>query len=362
MRKKIIYGVCMLGLVALVATSCKKKDENTNSFAAKFGTLQIVNIDDDDRAYFDPTTLQTYFVAGDQIMVYNINDDPAKSKRAIFQAETDCDENYVSTFVNTQENIGYAPGYHAFYPAGMATTFDGTYQTFYWGRTQVAYPMSANFSSYALQDISIPQAAYTTYDEQFFRFALIFGMARFKVQCAPYNPGPNGVDRYVRMIEVRDNQFNLHGSVRLKPNKIDTAKLNTMMRYLRESDDISYDQMWQEYVISHEGDGLGYSAIGGGKDVVYDYSGMNGGNGAILNNTDDTYLWVGLRPGAFAYGFEVDIHVYDPSANGGEGGTKVITINKWKNPNRLYGIRPGIITTFNCGDITNQVNSAPVSY
>ena len=70
MKKKIFYGICMLGLVALVATSCKKKEGTTNSFGATHGALQAVDIDGE-RAYLDPETYLTMWDDGDAIKVFN---------------------------------------------------------------------------------------------------------------------------------------------------------------------------------------------------------------------------------------------------------------------------------------------------
>jgi len=353
MRKKIIYGVCMLGLVALVSTSCKKNEDNTKSFAANFGALQAVSIDGDERAYFDPETLLTYWQAGDQVKVYNFEN----GRAAIYQTQ-DAGLN-TGRFVSTEGAIGSASGYYAFYPAEMAEDdFDGTYQTFTLGPIQRALPMDSDYESYAMQSISIPQAAYTTAQDAHFYMNIIFGMARFRVKCHPApgeTPGTFGQARYIQKIVVKDNHFNLHGTVRLKPNKINPTLLDQMMTRLIAGgvDDMQYKDMWDDYVVSHVGEGLGYSAIGGGKELTYDYSTLNDGKGVKLSNAHDMFLWVGLRPGAFAYGFTVDLYVWD------NGVTKIIPFTKWENPKYAMAARPGIVNTFNIGSITELVNNYP---
>ena len=72
MRKKIFYGVCMLGLVALVATSCKKKEETTNSFRATHGVFQAVDVEGE-RAYIDLETYLTIWDEGDQIKPFSLS-------------------------------------------------------------------------------------------------------------------------------------------------------------------------------------------------------------------------------------------------------------------------------------------------
>ena len=346
MKKRIFYGICMLGLVALVATSCKKKEETANSFGATHGTFEAID-DDSERAYINPRTYLTIWDEGDQIKVFNFQ----KGRSAIFQVEN-AGAN-TCHFVNQGDDIGYAPLYYAFYPAEMAEgSFDGVYQTFKLEDTQEVRAFDNEGQTYGLQTISIPQAAKTTYQQNHYYFNIIFGIARFKMICEPLNGG----SRYVQKIVVRDKHFNLHGTVTLKPDKIDPTKLNELMDYLIAGDDEEYAQKWSEYVISHEGDGLGYSAIGGGKELTYDFTGLNNvGHGVALNAVDERSLMVGLRPGALAYGFYLDVYVYDNS----DGQVKKITISDYANPqNRDYTIKPAKIKTFNL-DITDWVNAWP---
>ena len=344
MRKKIFYGVCMLGLVALVATSCKKKEETTKSFGATHGTFQVVDVDGE-RAYLDPETYLTIWDDGDAFKVFNFE----KGKEAIFSIEQGVGHNE-AYFVNQGEDIGYASGYYAFYPATMAASqFDGVYQNFELDPIQYVRSMDEDDQSFTLQDISLPQAAYTTYQQNHYYFNIIFGIGNFKMTCGP----KNGKARYVQKIVVKDNHFNLCGEVTLKPNKINGTKLTEMINYLRSGDDAQYAQKWSEYVISHEGDGLGYSAIGGGKELTYDFSSMNNGKGVALNAVDTRSLMVGLRPGALAYGFTLDIYVYDNYDNQ----VKKVTISKYQNENRLYAIRPAYFTNFNVGSIKDLVDN-----
>lgn len=344
MKKKILYGVCMMGLVALVATSCKKKEESANSFGATHGAVEAVSIDDD-RAYIDPVTYLTIWDEEDQIKVFNFH----KGRSAVFQVEN-AGAN-TANFVNQGEDIGYAPGYYAFYPAEMAAdTFDGVYQKFVLDPVQYVRSFSDDGYSYGLQDISIPQAAYTTYQQNYYYFKIIFGVAKFQMTCAP----KNGKSRYVQKIVVRDNHFNLCGEVTLKPNKINQEKLSELMTYLKAGNDEQYAIKWNEYVISHEGDGLGYSALGGGKELTYDFTSLNNiGHGVGLNNVDARSMMVGLRPGALAYGFYLDVYVYDNS----DETVKKITIDKYANENRGYAMEPAKIKTFNIGSITELVNN-----
>jgi hypothetical protein len=310
MRKKIIYGVCMLGLVALVATSCKKNEEKADSFAASFGTLEAVSIDEDDRAYIDPVTSKTFWEAEDKIKIFNFEN----GRSAIYQTEANGVN--VAPFVNNGEYgpIGYAPYYYAFYPADMARElFDGTYQEFTLDATQIVHPLGNATTGYTYGYKSIPQAAKSTIERpNYFQHKIIFGIARFKMRCGqnPYvNPTAVDPTRYVQRIRVTDNYFNLHGTVRMKPNMIDPDELSDMMDLLKNNgvNDPVYRAKWQSYVI----DELGYSANGAGKTIEYDYTLLNGGKGVLLSNAYNADLWVCLRPGAFVNGFTIEVDILD---------------------------------------------------
>jgi len=359
MRKKIIYGVCMLGLVALVATSCKKNEENANSFSASFGTLQEVSIDGDDRAYIYSYTVngkpvhETRWQYGDQIKIFNCENGNA----AIFHTETDHPAN-VAHFFNTGPSIGYASEYYAFYPAEMAKDslggdgWDGEYQTFTLDPVQYIYPRGIDGSQYTVSGFSIPQAAKKAYSDPIYKHQIIFGMAWFMVTCDAADEG-DGVPRYVEKIEVTDNHFNLHGTVKLRPNKINPDKLQQMMNHLKAGgvNDPDYKQKWNEYVIGE----LGYSAQGRGRTLVMDYrnNALNDGKGVKLAGfgNNETRLPICLRPGAFAYGFTLTIWVNDG------GNMKPIIINKWNGENRNMAAEPGKLKRFNVGDITELVDN-----
>lgn len=354
MRKKIIYGVCMLGLVALVATSCKKNEEKANSFSASFGTLEEVSIDGDDRAYIHIYTVngkeihEARWQAGDQIKIYNCENGNA----GIFQTETEQPAN-VAYFFNTGPSIGYASEYYAFYPADMVRGgWDGEYQTFTLAETQHVYPRgSGNSNTYTVSGISIPQAAKKAYSDPIYEHKIIFGLAYFLVKCDNADDG-DGEPRYVEKIVVEDNHFNLHGTVTLRPNKIWPDTLSAMMTRLKAGgvNDPQYKRLWNEYVINE----LGYSAHGEGRTLTMDYrnSALNGGMGVLLGMQQDQRLPICLRPGAFAYGFTLKIYVRD-----GEN-LKIIPITKWNGENRNMAAEPGKIKKFNVGDITTLVNQA----
>ena len=53
MKKKIIFGVCMLGLVAMMATSCKKNEETTQSFPFQEDPMEMDDMNNDGKTIND---------------------------------------------------------------------------------------------------------------------------------------------------------------------------------------------------------------------------------------------------------------------------------------------------------------------
>jgi hypothetical protein len=317
MRKKIIYGVCMLGLVALVATSCKKNEEKADSFAASYGTLEAVSIDDDDRAYINPTNNYTFWETGDKIKVFNFEN----GRSAIYQTEANGVN--VGQFVNNgvYGPIGNASEYYSFYPADMAMdpfVFENGvgYQKFTLGATQYVHPLGnpAYSQDFTFGGVSIPQAAKSEVrnGSYFLQHHLIFGVAKFLVRCGqnPYVDSDTcNPMRYVKRIRVTDNHFNLYGTVTMKPNMIDAGELTAMMDRLKNYglEDPQYKAKWQSYVINE----LGYSAEGYGKTIEFDYSAMNNGDGIMMTTNTLLELPVCLRPGAFVNGFTLEMDILD---------------------------------------------------
>lgn len=348
MKKKILYGICMMTLVALVATSCKKKEETTKVT----GEIALLDDGDGDRAYLNPVDKYTYWNEGDEIKIYNINDaDPSKSSEAVYTV----DQGHVtwSTFSPLDDAIGSSNLYHAFYPLEMAEEpldKEGNYQDFEIPDYQ---PLVFNRTgAWTVGGTSLPMAATAGRDMKF-NFKHIFGVCRFKF-CCDTDPVANPEDptadrmRYLKRIVVTDNKINLSGTVRLKPHKLDEQKLKDIMAAFKGGEELTDIDEYNTYVLSHTGIGLGYSAIGGGKSITYDFSSLNGGKGLQMqpitdpNNPTYVEVLVGLRPGALADGFVI-------TATVGQFGKDDVDVQvlDWQNPeDRSKVVEPNKIKTF----------------
>ena len=347
MKKKIIYGICMMALVAVVATSCKKNEDTATKFSAEIALLE-----DGDRAYLDPADKKTYWEVDDELKVYNIDED--NYKNSVVQIYT-VDNPGTGISPISGGDMGYNTMYYGFYPAEMAkdSLLAGNYQKFDIPDYQ---PLLFNPSgSWTVGGTSLPMAATCTQADPVLRFQHIFGVARFKITCKGDVNGEPTADRlrYLKQLVITDNHFNLSGTVTLKPHKINTQKLKDIMAAFKDGAELTAIGDYNNYVLSHTGDGLGYSAVGGGKTITYDFHELNGGKGLQMNSDYDQYanVLVGLRPGALAYGFTVVATVYQEGK-----GDRDVTILDWQNENRAKVIEPNKIKAFTT-DITNLVNA-----
>ena len=115
--KKVIRCICMVAIVALAFTSCKKNEEKS-SVMIKTQDLVEENLDEN-RAYMTPVNLKIYFEEGDVAMIFNIDEEvPTHSHCAQYEAIQE------GNFVRFQ-NMGTGEvaedildAYYAFYPGG----------------------------------------------------------------------------------------------------------------------------------------------------------------------------------------------------------------------------------------------------
>lgn len=343
MKKKIIYAVCMMGLVALVATSCKKKEEAT-TFIGQIECLEDGGTfgDDDNRAYMHPSSLAVYWEVDDEIKVYNINEDDYE--QTITQIYT-VDQTNMTHSTISGDPVGTNTVFYAFYPAEMCKTgehlLEGNLEVFELSDEQ---PLATPGGAWTFCGTSLPMAAKCE-DLTAFTFKSVFGFARFRLTAEG-----SGNDTWrIAGLKVVDNHFNLSGQVTLKPHKIDTKRLGDIMTAFKGGAELTDIYDYNNYVLSHTGDGLGYSAQGGGNYVICSLLERAGGGLEVsaLNNQWVDVL-VSLRPGALAYGFKLYVYVYPASQQKPTSLTDCteVLIDKWDTVNRNFVTEPNKVKTF----------------
>jgi hypothetical protein len=346
MKKKIIYGICMMALVAVVATSCKKKEEAV-SFTAEIAILQD---GDGDRMYINPVTYVTKWAGNEQVKIYNINDaNPEASVTQVYQVTQ---AGASSPIVGS--GIGYNSTYYAFCPAEMATADleDGNYQVFEIMDNQPLFVNPTEPGQYlvTVSGTSLPMAATCSYSNPYFPFKHIFGIVRFRFKCDPYTEdGSFPKYRKLESMTIEDPYMNLSGSVKLKPHKINETYLSEIMEAYKAGQEFANIDRYQSYVLSHTGEGLGYSAEGGGHTITYDLTDLGG----IQFRPDVEYVTVlvGIRPGALAKGFNVSLDIHEEGAD-----PAIRTINLEFPAKRSKVMEPNTVKGYTM-DITHDVDS-----
>ena len=310
MKKKIIYGVCMLGLLALVATSCKKKEETTSSFLSEEITME----EDDMRYYYDPMNNKFVWENGDYIKVYNADNN--QSDKFTVTATSG------SSFTMTGPNIGSVQNMYAFYPYEMAETqFDvedlrqefkvGNHNDVNEGTFNNVFQAKKVNGRYTICDGMFPKAAKKNANGVF-TFRNFFGMARLHIQ-GVQNPDANAEHQFAKIVKLRieDNQYKLWGTVSLRPFELGNngeAKLKAMMEAYIENGVAFANHSNYSWVMNE----LGYCVgTGGGNtlELCFDNTGY-----PTLPEESSLVCIFGVRPGGLAKGF----HLYAELDNGQE--------------------------------------------
>jgi len=299
MKKKIIYGVCMLGLLALVATSCKKKEETASSFAFDEVTWEE---NDDMRYYYDPLGNQFVWESTDLIKVYNADNNESEKYQVTATGS--------SLYMTGPSWIGTSNNMYAFYPFDMAATpFDkgDLRQEF-----KVGNPHDGTFDNvfqakkvngrFTICDAMFPKAAKRNANGKF-SFKNFFGMARVHIQ-GVQNPNPNAQHQFAKVVRLRieDNEFKLWGTVSLRPfvlgNNGETKLRDIMTAYIDNNMPFEQHANWN-WVMQD----LGYCVGTDGNNTLelcFDNTGY-----PTLPEESGLICIFGLRPGSLAHGFRL---------------------------------------------------------
>ena len=291
--KRIIRTLSLIALVALVATSCKKKEEaNFNMTVGETTGFEVGPSFDGSKAYFDPNDGYRFkWNLGDRVVIYNLDNDYTKSVAGIYTANQ---AGYTTSFSPEGAEVG-APksiGYRVFYNAAKAeTAIDVDNRvTFHVPATQTYEP-----ECWADPNAMVMACtAHATGDHiGIFTMEHIFGYLNIGV-------GHSISDsRQVTSIVVQDDQWNLYGDLSLKLGPVNASTFTSLMNQCYNTNGgESYLTALSQYL-----DVLGYNADGQGKTITMDCS-----KSSNLITGQYKYFFVSLRPGALYKGFTVTIN------------------------------------------------------
>ena len=313
--KKILKGVCMIAVIALAFTSCKKTDEKTGMrFTGSTQTMVEESLDEN-RNYNAPNS-DTRFEEGDQVMFYNLNvDDASYTNYGIYTADSEgkiVDFTYSSgTIINHNPT---ETALFAFYPAEIVNNarlsheneamFEITdYQVY---REKNGNPIASK-GSLCMASKDVVAAGV---DENHFLFDNIMGMLRLNLTSTS--------GKKIQSIVYEDNTFNVTGRVHLKIDKVDPTVLTSLLNnYGQEGNDVALANYIQEsgYYVDATQAGLK------GKTITLDC----GEEGVQLQANKVKSFYITLRPLAMYNGFKLTFnfvggetieYTYDGTASG----------------------------------------------
>jgi hypothetical protein len=294
--KKIVRTLCLVAMVALVATSCRKNEESTK-FEVKMGETYGFEVGpslDGSKAYFDPNSGWSFkWSDDDKLVVYNLSSDWQQSKVATFQAAPGSQGQQYTTFSTTEE-IGQKKdlGFFAFYNLSKAhkDIKEGNRETFEVSKDQY-YEGSYRCDPTAMVMASTVEDADSHHLSGLF-MQHIFGYLDVAI-------ADNVGGKKVREIIVTDKKWNLTGQLSLLLPEVSASEFTNLMN-LCATNNSSYLTELNTYLNT-----LGYSAQGDGKTITLHCGDFQ------LPWRQWQYFLISLRPGALYKGFIVRINYSD---------------------------------------------------
>lgn len=220
--KKILRGVCMLAVVALAFTSCKKNNEqNGIRFSGVTESFVINNTFDEGRAYIGTNgNMNSFFEANDQIMLYNLNsEDATLTNYGIYW--TDKAGHRVDWYYSSGTAINHSTTETAlfgFYPAEIvnnARLWEGDNEAMFEIVDHQTYRKIGN--QVVAPKTTLAMAASDTIaanvEDKVLNFKNIMGVLWLRLT--------DNQSRKITSIVYEDNTFNVTGRVHLKIDEVD---------------------------------------------------------------------------------------------------------------------------------------------
>lgn len=302
---KLAKTLCMMAVVALAFTACKKNDADTKAIPFNASTQTFVQDNENpfEKVYLNNGNVA--FESGDNIMLFNIKANPTTS--APSQADMYTVQPNLVSLVGSGTLDGTTDGnYYAFYPGQVVSGSDllaSNRSTFTLAATQsypsttnpnfdANFPLPANCLYMAAKDLTHTDLTQTVYD-----FQNICGILSFSFF------SPSG--KSVASIEVTDKSFNLVGDVTLRLDKVDPVYMTTLFN--NYSDDAAYQTELQNYLFG--ADGIEYAIANASPTVTL----QCGTDGVALGTTqgEATRFFIVMRPLALLNGFDAVITFTD---------------------------------------------------
>lgn len=331
--KRFVKGVCLMGAVALLATSCNKnKDTNSMVYHVSMDPTETYfaqeqGVWDDgvsERIYIDGN-YQVNFEAGDELMLFNLDATPANSESAVYTVQAAGTGSGI-TLVNldgTGISDEIKDAKYAFYPGANVTTdlSNENRATFTLATTQeYAEGRIAPGTLYMAAKIDKAEEGQLQNDQ--FAMRNICGILQLQFYDSDTeNP------KTVSSIELTNSgEMNITGDVNLKVPAVDPGAMTVLFTNIVAEPE---NEEYQDAIADFKGE-AGYNVTNAGKTIT-----MTNVNKTLGNQANPTSFYFVLRPLALKDGFTVTINFTDNTS-------KTITSTK-VNTNT---IKPNTFRTF----------------
>ena len=230
--KKVFRALCLIAMVALVATSCKKNEE-TKSIAVNIGEVAGYQSNPDfdgAKAYFDPNDgYKVKWNQGDQIMVYNLStSNPSESECARFEAQQGGSGHAQFALADGESMGSKKDQIFVFFQADKAERKVGALK----GNTETfeVLPTQTYDATYKMDPNAMVMASISDYAANnlgTFNMQHIFGFVNIGVA---HNKPSTAIT--VDKIVIRDAAWNLTGELDLKLPEVDPQEFTSLMNQL----------------------------------------------------------------------------------------------------------------------------------
>ena len=296
--KKIVTSICMVALVALAFTSCKK-NETSQAVAFNYSTEQLVNDEGSfEKVYLDDN-YKVQFEPGDLVTVFNITDATGTTSNSVLYEVNN--NNLLEPFMS---------------PSIINPTTAGHYYTFYPGNNVVSVANLGNENRATFRLDATQEGRVDADGKPMIPYSALYMAAKdgtnqtfaqthfhFKNICGVLSPRFYSADgKKIKSIAVTDNAMHLTGDVTLKIHEVDPGYMTTLFNNYPTS----LPQL-ETYKTQ-----LGWSVANAGSTVVVDYSNVPGGGVQLGQTADDaTRFFIVLRPLALLQGCHIVVTTID---------------------------------------------------
>lgn len=335
--KKILKSVCLIAVMALAFTSCKKNNDQKEEGLRIKGSTETFFVDaSENRAYILGN--RPAFEKDDQIMIYNVNvNNPERSNYGIYWTNQGGYEVYWRYSSGTVINHGNLEDmFLAFYPAEIVNNgnlWHGQNEAMFELVDHQNYRKVNGVATAAKGTVAMAAKEETKdiVDEIFVDFKTIMGIMKIDMKSAS--------SKVVDSIVYEDNMFNVTGRVHLKLHEVDPEELTTLLNNYNPNDN-AYLTSLNAY-IQRSGYFVDDANVAmKGKTITLDC-----GEGVQLNpNTAETFM-ITLRPLAAYAGYKLTIYFKD--------GTHAQVSTTATGTDRM--IRPNWIKPVNINNVDNYL-------